>query len=163
MTKLSKNLYLHEVVKSNTAKRHGISNKPNETHLENFKYVANQVFQPLRDAAGTPIYVSSGYRSKKLNKAIGGSKTSHHCLGAALDLDNDNRDTLWNNKQIFHYIKDNLPYTQLISEFPDDDGKPSWVHVALIEGRENEKQVLVAYKKNGKTKYMNYDDYYKKS
>ena len=76
--KLSKNLSLSEVIKSNTAERRGIDNSPNETHLKNLKYLAEQVFQPIRDHFGVPIYISSGYRSPALNEAIGGSPRSFH-------------------------------------------------------------------------------------
>jgi len=150
--KLSKNLWLSEVTKSNTAKRRSISNIPTQEHKENLVYLAENLFQPLRDEAGSPIYVNSGYRSKELNKAVGGSKTSHHCIGAALDLDNDNKNSEWTNADIFFFIKDNLQFTSLIWEFGDDQ-KPAWVHVSLIKGREDEKKVLKASTVNGKTKY----------
>jgi len=152
---LSKNLWLSETIKSKTAMRRGISNYPTDDHLDNLKYIAKNLFQPIRDAAGAPIHVSSGYRSKELNKAIGGSKTSHHMLGLALDIDNDYRENTWTNSQIFHFIKDNLSFTQLIWEFGDDDN-PGWVHVSLVPGKENKKQVLKAYKENGKTKYKKF-------
>jgi hypothetical protein len=71
--KLSKNLSLAEVTKSNTAKRLGIDNTPDDWATENLRKIAEHVFQPLRDAFKCPIYVSSGYRSPELNAAIGGS------------------------------------------------------------------------------------------
>ena len=151
--KLSKNLWLSEVTKSNTAKRLGIKNNPTKQHLENLKNLAEKVFQPMRDEANSPIYVSSGYRSKKLNKAVGGSKRSHHCFGCALDLDNDNKNDEFTNTHIFNYIRDNLEFTQLIWEFGDDE-KPAWVHVSLVPGRENEKTVLKAVSVKSKTKYI---------
>lgn len=154
--KLSTNLSLAECIKSNTAERRGIDNTPTNEHCTNLKYVAEKVFQPLRDHAGSAIYISSGYRSPDLNTAIGGSKTSHHCRGCALDLDNDNKNTKFTNVDIFHYIKDNLPFTQLIWEFGTDDS-PAWVHVAIEKGREDEKKILIAYRKDGKSKYKLWD------
>lgn len=150
--KLSKNLSLKEVIRSNTAQRLGIDNTPTEEHIENLKYLAENVFQPMRDHFAVPIFISSGYRGPELNKAVGGSPRSFHCLGMALDLDQDYRNTTVGNGTIFHYIKDNLPFTELIYEFGDDNG-PDWVHVALAKGREDEKTVKIAKRVNGKVVY----------
>ena len=150
--KLSKNLWLSEVIKSNTATRRGIDNSPTDLHIANLKYLAEKIFQPIREHFGCPIFVSSGYRSKALNEAIGGSQRSFHSHGMALDLDMDNKASKISNTDIFNFIKDNLEYTELIWEFGDED-KPDWVHVAIAKGRENEKNAKVAYREDGKTKY----------
>ena len=149
--KLSKNLSLSEVVKSNNAIRKGIDNSPNNDHLESLEDVAKDIFQPLRDDLGV-IYVSSGYRSDALNKAIGGSRKSQHSKGDALDLDNDNKNVAASNTEIFNYIKDNLDFDQLIWEFGTDE-KPDWVHVSYTTKRPNRNQILKAYRQSGKTKY----------
>ncbi len=149
--KLSKNLSLSEVVKSNNAIRKGIDNSPNNDHLESLEDVAKDIFQPLRDDLGV-IYVSSGYRSDALNKAIGGSRKSQHSKGEALDLDNDNKNGAASNTEIFNYIKDNLDFDQLIWEFGTDE-KPDWVHVSYTTKRPNRNQILKAYRQSGKTKY----------
>ena len=147
---LSKNLSLAEMIRSESAKRNGISNIPTEEHLTNMKKLAINVFQPIRDHFNVPIHISSGYRSLELNKAIkGSSKTSQHSLGQALDLDMDG--TKITNKQIFDFIKDNLDYDQLINEFDY-----SWVHVSFNPNGKQRKQILKATKKNGKTVYTNY-------
>ena len=117
--KLSKNLSLAEVTKSVTAKRLGIDNTPDEWVTENLRQVAINIFQPIRDHFGSPIYVSSGYRSADLNRAIGGSKRSQHVEGRALDLDGDVYGGC-TNAQIFEYIKENLEFDQLIWEFGDE-------------------------------------------
>ena len=101
---LSKNLSLKEVVKSNTASRLGIDNTPEDWEIENLKAVAENVFQPIRDHFGVPIAVSSGYRGKQLNKAIGGSKYSQHMVGEALDLDADVYGRI-TNADIFNFVK----------------------------------------------------------
>lgn len=98
--RLSKNLTLAEVTKSATAIRKGISNEPTIEHLENLKAVAENIFQPLRDKFAVPIAITSGYRSADLNKAIGGSSTSQHCKGQAIDIDADVYGGL-TNKEIF--------------------------------------------------------------
>ena len=150
--KLSKNLSLAEVTKSTTAKRLGIDNTPDEWTIQNLKQIAINVFQPLRDAFGCPIYVSSGYRSAELNTAIGGSTRSQHVEGRALDLDADVYGGC-SNAQIFNWIKENLEFDQLIWEFGDDDN-PDWVHVSYVYDGINRKRCLKACRdNNGKTYY----------
>lgn len=142
--KLSKNLKLSEVTRSGTAKRLGISNEPTDEHLENLKLVSMEIFQRVRDHFGVPIFVSSGYRSAALNKKIGGSKTSDHLKGMALDLDADVFGGI-TNADIFYYIKRNLPFKQLIWEFGTADN-PNWVHVSFDKDN-NKGEVLRATKK----------------
>lgn len=150
--KLSEHLELSEVIRSESAKRKGISNMPTLEHIENFKILATKVFEPIREHFGVPIRISSGYRSAELNAKIGGSATSQHCKGQAIDIDMDA--TLITNKQVFDYIKDNLPFDQLIYEF-GDNSNPDWVHVSYVpRGR---KQILKAIKIKGQTKYKPYD------
>jgi len=152
MEKLSNNLYLKEVIKSNTATRRGIDNSPTAEHLANLKVVAVRVFQPIRDHFETPIGISSGYRSEALNKAIGGSKTSQHSKGQALDLDADIFGGV-TNFDIFFFIKNNLDFDQLIWEFGTDE-EPNWVHVSFKPDGKNRKSVLKAIKSNGRTTYL---------
>ena len=150
---LSKNLVLAEVMRSETAKRKGISNMPTPEHIENFKKLAENVFQPIRDHFGVPIYISSGYRSKALNKAVGGSLSSQHCQGEAIDIDMDG--TSITKKQIFDFIKDNLIFDQMIWEFGTDIN-PGWVHVSYESTGKQRKQILKAVKIKGKTSYLPY-------
>ena len=152
--KLSKNLSLAEVTKSATAKRRGIANEPTIEHLENLKAVAENIFQPLREEFMCPIFVSSGYRSEALNEAIGGSKTSQHSTGQALDLDADVYGVI-TNADIFNYIIDRLTFDQLIWEFGTDEN-PDWVHVSFNKDNRNRLQVLKAVRKDVKTKYEFY-------
>ena len=104
--KLSENLDLSEVTRSESAKRNGISNTPTPEHIENLKALAENIFQPIRDHFKKPIRISSGYRSKELNAKVGGSATSQHSKGQAIDLDNDGTDIT--NRQIFDFVKDNF-------------------------------------------------------
>jgi hypothetical protein len=150
---LSTNLSLAEVTRSETAKRRGISNMPTAEHIENFKKLAANIFQPIREHFGKPIIISSGYRSAELNKAIGGSLSSQHCSGEAIDIDMDGTDIT--NSQIFNYIKENLNFDQMIWEFGTDTN-PDWVHVSFASNRSQRKQILVAKKVNGKTTYIPY-------
>ena len=150
---LSENLSLAEVMRSETAKRKGVSNMPTPEHIENFKKLAENIFQPIRKHFGKPIHISSGYRSAALNKAIGGSKTSQHCSGEAVDIDMDG--TSITNAQIFNYVKDNLVFDQMIWEFGTDKN-PDWVHVSYKANGAQRKQILKAVKVNGKTSYVPY-------
>ena len=152
--KLSKNLTLAEYVKSNTAERKGIDNTVPEELIPSAKALAENIFQPIREHFGSPIYVSSGFRSDALNEAIGGSKTSQHSKAEAMDIDMDHRKGP-ENEDIFHYIKDNLPFDQLIWEFGTDK-RPNWVHVSYNPKGEQRGQILVAYKEGRKTKYKLY-------
>ena len=150
---LSKNLSLAEVMRSETAKRKGISNMPTPEHIENFKLLAENVFQPIREHFGVPIHISSGYRSKALNTAVGGSLSSQHCSGEAIDIDMDG--TSVTNAQIFNYIKDNLNFDQMIWEFGTDTN-PDWVHVSYESTGKQRKQILKAIKSAKGTAYLPY-------
>ena len=149
--KLSAHLDLSEVIRSESAKRNGISNMPIALHIENFKLLAEKVFEPIRTHFGCPIHISSGYRSAELNKCIGGSLTSQHCSGEAIDIDMDGSTSGVTNKMVFDYIKDNLVYDQIINEFDY-----SWVHVSYAANGRNRKQALDAIRVNGKTTYRNH-------
>lgn len=145
---LSKNFSLAEMTRSTTAQKKRIENVPNEAQIEFLRELCENVLQPVRDEFG-PIHISSGYRSPKLNVAIGGSTSSQHCAlrGAAADISMGD-----DNKDIFNYIKDELVFDQLIWEFGDDEN-PAWVHVSYHYGH-NRGQVLRAVKVNKRTKYL---------
>lgn len=137
---------------SNTATRRKIKNIPNENQLMAMKRVAVSVFEPLRRRFGKPIRVTSFFRSIALNKAIGGSKTSQHCKGEAMDLQATGGIT---NAQLFHYIKNNLDFDQLIWEF-GSDSEPAWIHVSFKLIGKNRKRVLRAY--DSKPTYRTYKE-----
>jgi hypothetical protein len=151
--KLSENLTLREAIKSNTATRLGIDNTPEQWEINNLRAIAENIFQPVRDHFGVPIGVSSGYRCKELNKAIGGSKYSQHMIGEALDIDADIYGRV-TNAEIFNYIKNNLEWDQMIWEFGDDD-EPNWVHVSYKESGSNRRQLKRAYRDSKGIYYKN--------
>jgi hypothetical protein len=152
---ITQHLSLAEVTRSETAKRKGISNMPTPEHLENFKNLGINIFEPIRRYFDKPIHISSGYRSKALNTAIGGSLTSQHCTGEAIDIDMDGNSNGITNKHIFDYIKQNLNFDQLIWEFGTKDN-PDWVHVSYESNGKQRKQILRAVKQGGKTAYTPY-------
>ena len=153
--RLSEHLSLAEVTRSDSAKRKGISNEPTAEHLENFKKLAENVFEKIRNHFGVPIHISSGYRSKALNDAVGGSKTSQHSTGEAIDIDMDGSSNGVTNTMVFNYIKDNLEFDQLIWEFGTKES-PDWVHVSYESSGKQRKQVLRATKSGGATHYAPY-------
>ena len=148
---ISKHISYKESVYSNTATRKGIKNEPNEEQLNNMQLIAEKVFEPVRKWVGGPIKINSFFRCPELNKAIGGSSKSQHCHGQAIDID----DTFGKatNAEMYHWIKDNLDFDQMIWEFGDDDN-PAWVHVSYVSPEQNRNRCLKAYKDKGKTKYM---------
>ena len=144
MKRISKHISYKEAVGSNYAKQKGISNKPNEEQVENMKLLAEKVFEPLREWVGCPIRVNSMFRSKELNSAIKGSSTSSHMKGEAMDITSMacGKENCKSNLEMFHYIKDNLEFDQLIWEFGKE---PKWLHVSF--SKNNRQQVLVTKKR----------------
>jgi len=149
--KISEHISYKEATRSVTALRLGIDNTPNDYQLQNMELIAKNVFEPLRKAVGGPIKINSFMRVENLNQAIGGSSKSQHCQGRAMDLD----DTYghWTNAEMYHYIKNNLDFDQIIWEFGNDEN-PDWVHVSYVDADSNRKRCLKAIKENGKTKYI---------
>jgi hypothetical protein len=141
--KITPHISYTEAIKSQTATRIGIDNTPTDEHLKNMEMVATKCFEPVRVNHGKPIGVSSFYRSPRLNTAIGGSKTSDHSRGCAIDIDADIYNNGITNKEIFEFIKDNLKFDQLIWEYGDVKN-PAWVHVSYRSERENRNQILIA-------------------
>lgn len=146
---LSKNFTLQEFTKSQTALRLGIDNVPEGEHLEAAKALFENVVQPVRENFG-PTVINSGYRGPALNEAVGGSATSQHCKGEAVDIECPGVP----NADVAQWIVDNLDFDQVILEFytpgiPDS----GWVHVSYKANGENRKSILTAMKEDGKTVY----------
>ena len=148
---ISKHISDKEGVYSNTAIRMGNNNKPGERQLYNMKIIAKQIFEPVRNWVGGPVKINSFFRSEELKTAIGGSKSSQHCKGQAIDID----DTFGHktNAVMYKFIKDNLNFDQLIWEFGNEEN-PAWIHVSYVSEEQNRNRCLLAYKnENNKTKY----------
>ena len=116
-----------EFIRSETADRYGISNRlPSMTESENIHQLVVNVLDPLREAYGKPIRVSSGYRCPRLNALVGGSPTSDHMTGCAADIQSVPNDPA-ENRRLFDLIRKlGLPFDQLI-----DEKGMSWVHVSF--------------------------------
>ena len=150
---ISEHLTLAELIRSESAKRNGITNMPTPEHIANLKLLAEHIFEPIRANFRCPILISSGYRSAELNTIVGGAsgtKLSQHCLGQAIDIDMDGTTYDVTNADIFNYIKDKLPFDQLIWEF-GNILNPFWVHVSYSD--RHRRQILKATKTNGITHY----------
>lgn len=137
--KISEHISYLEATKSATAIKKGIDNTPDEVALESMKLVATKVYEPVRVHFNKLIGLSSFFRSPKLNKIVGGSTSSQHVKGEAMDIDTDIFGGL-TNSEVFNYIWDNLDFDQLIWEFGDDEN-PDWVHVSY-KASNNRGQVL---------------------
>jgi hypothetical protein len=147
---ISEHLSLAELIRSESAKRNGITNMPPPEHIANLKLLAENIFEPIRVNFRCPILISSGYRSKELNDKIGGSNTSQHSLGQAIDIDMDDTTYGVSNAEVFNFIKNKLPFDQLIWEF-GNILNPAWVHVSYSD--RHRRQILKATKLNGITHY----------
>ena len=145
---LSRNFTLSELIKSDTAIRKGINNNPNAEQIEKLKLLCENILQPVRDHFGR-VKVTSGFRSVQLCQAINSSVNSQHAKAEACDFECVGVD----NAELADWIKDNLPYDQLIVEYYTP-GEPNsgWIHCSYIPDQPRA-SYLWAYKSEGKTKY----------
>lgn len=132
---------MRELTSSATAVRKGIDNTPDAVAKANLTALVANVLDPLREAYGRPIVVTSGYRCAKLNKAVGGARNSQHVTGEAVDIRSVS-DSVADNKALFDLIlRLRLPFDQLLDEYGYD-----WIHVSHKQGG-NRRQVLHIKKK----------------
>ena len=131
---ISKHITFEEATQSSTAIRLKIDNAPNALIQINMRLVAEKCFEPLREWYNKPIRVNSFYRCIELNKAVGGSATSQHCKGEAIDLSGGSKAE---NKKIFEWCKVNLDFDQIINEYDYQ-----WIHISY-KSSGNRKQILV--------------------
>ena len=112
---------INELTRSATARRLGIDNTPPQWAIINLSRLIDTVLDPARELLGAPIYINSGYRCEKLNKAVGGVPRSYHLAGRAADLTTG---TIEGNRRLYQILK-TLPHTELIWERGG-----TWIHVA---------------------------------
>ena len=145
---LSPNFTLHELVHSNTADAKKIANTFDEKVVENLERLTKEILQPIRDEYGHSITINSAYRCSALNKAVGGSATSQHLTGEAVDISCSATSKAELFRLIEKKIKDGkLKVGQLIWEY-GSKAEPQWIHVSLprTNGKPNN-QVLYLYSK----------------
>ncbi len=172
---LSENFWLNEFTSSQTATRKpeiaGDQFNPQQEVIENLRHLCENSVQPLRSLLKTPMRISSGYRSKELNKAVGGAAKSRHCMGEAADIVLSDRlirdEELSRQRDIVRNMvyeriglslrKDvnanfylfalacmyinELDVDQIIHEY-GEHGQPAWVHISSSKTR-NARQILV--------------------
>jgi putative chitinase len=136
---MGKYFTIAELTNSATAKAKKIDNTPNAEQTKNLEELI-KTLDIIREHFGSPITITSGFRSWQLNSAVGGSKTSHHARGMASDM------VCKDNKALFDLIiklKDQkiIAFTQLINEKPLKDGTPSWVHLG-VDPKDLKNQIL---------------------
>ena len=139
-TPVTMHFTIEELYASVTAERLGINNKPTVQKMINLVYLASYVLEPLRVAMNEPVKISSGYRCEKLNDAVGGVYNSQHLKGQAADLCIDG--DMAKGRRWFNYIRDHLPFDQLIWEHDKSD--TYWIHVSFVypDFGKNRRQVI---------------------
>lgn len=141
---LTEHFTLEEMTRSNIARQKGVKNEPNESQIENLKLLCEYILEPIREKLNTPLYISSGFRSEKINTLVGGSKTSQHLLGQAADI--QIFDKKLTNTDLFNIIVEmirsgEITTGQCIAE--KVGGEISWVHISTPTDRLRN-QVLIA-------------------
>ena len=152
---ITANFHMSELIHSNTAVNRGIKNTPSALHKKNLIEATKNLFQPTRDLLGAAMLISSGYRSPALNRVVGGSSSSAHSYGLAIDF---TCPSFGNPRKIASYLvaefkKRGIKFDQLILEFPDSGS--SWIHLGYKSPSNSQRnQVLTAVKRGGKTTYL---------
>lgn len=154
--KLTEHFALEEMTVSPTAKKLGLRNTPTPEHIENMRYCCEKILEPVRAKFG-PVTINSSYRAPLVNKAVGGSKTSQHVNGQAIDFEVKGVD----NKKVADWIGDHLDFDQVILEFYTKGDKNSgWVHASIKKAGWNRKVRMIASKsKAGGTVYTTVADF----
>ena len=136
--KLSPHFDLVEFTRSDTAQSRHIDNTPNQTQIDNLRFLCVQVLEPLREKFG-PIIIGSGFRSEKLNAAVGGVKNSQHKTGEACDIHLPSNEV---GKEYFEFLKTLPCFDQLIWERNSPKSSRFWIHVSISRKGTNRKQVI---------------------
>lgn len=118
-----KHFTIEELTRSATAEARGIDNTPPPKAVAALETLVDKVLDPLREAWGAPIKITSGYRSSELNKALGGVPHSQHTLGEAADI---NLGSTRQNAQLWTLLRTlGLPVDQAINEHDFQ-----WIHIS---------------------------------
>lgn len=126
-----------ELCASDTAKKYNIDNTPDPIIISHLQQLIN-FLNPLREAWGSAIKVSSGYRCDKLNSFVGGSKTSSHLIGYGVDLIPANGKMSDFKKFIVDYMKMRM-FDQCIIE---KSGKTEWIHIGLYNNKGQQRRMI---------------------
>ena len=154
MTQLTKNFTLAELTKSQTAARKGLDNTPTPQVEKNLRSLAETILQPLREKIAKPIVINSGYRSPSVNAAVGGSATSAHRFGHAVDLvvpSYAGGDVKKLCQYVVKFLKDNnIAFDQVIYEFGSSaNPTQGWVHIGIKSGNNKQRGQVITINRNG--------------
>lgn len=149
MRNISEHISWEEATRTDT----GLQNIPDEETIEKMELVAEMVFEKLRTYISEPIQIDSFYRSKEVNDKIGGSATSQHIKGEAIDI-RAFQNSGYTTADLFVFIKEKLTFDQLIWE-RGTAKNPDWVHVSY-SGTKNRNEVLRSIMTKGATHYIVY-------
>jgi hypothetical protein len=142
--KLSPHFSLSEFLQSDTATRQAIPNTPSAAHIAAMERLCRRVLEPVRAHFGKPVRITSGFRSPALCVAVGSSVTSQHAKGEAADFEMAGVD----NRDVAVWLRDNLPFDQLILEnYVQGQPNSGWIHISYREGRLR-KNVLTYTRRN---------------
>lgn len=134
---LSEHFALREFITSTTAIRRNIDNTPSDVIIERLRQLCTHVLEPLRQRFGM-LRITSGYRSPKLNRAVGGATNSQHLRGEAADIHVTSSDV---TRKIIDYLAQNLDFDQAILEHNRRTGA-RWLHLSYTTERPNRHQLL---------------------
>lgn len=139
--KLSENFTLGEMIASDTAKKVGIDNTPTLLAISRMEELCKNLLQPIRNAYGKPIKVTSGYRCYRLNRYLGGSSTSVHPLGWAADLKPVSGSYADFEKFVINFLKEHpeIKFDQCIRE---TSGKTKWLHLGYKNGAGKQRKMI---------------------
>lgn len=119
-----KHFKLIEFTRSTTAERLNIDNTPTFEVVDNLTRLCLLVLDTAREMFGKPIIITSGYRSERVNKSVGGVSTSQHLQGLACDI------VVHDMDKLFNILKHNPHIDQLLYE---SNGKSKWLHVSIAK------------------------------
>lgn len=143
--RIGRYFWLSELLRSDAAVRLGLDNQPGPAEMNNLRNVLAPGLERIRSFLGVPVFITSGYRSKAVNEAVGGSVASQHLQGEAADFVAPEAGTTKSVALKIAQHQQEIKFDQLIWE-------GSWVHVSFTAGKPRG-QVLTAHFIGGRVAY----------
>ena len=127
---LTDHFTLAELCASQTADRLGLDNTPPGSVVINLTKTAHGL-EMVRALVQCPVVVSSGYRSPKVNEAVGSKPTSQHIKGQAADITAPGFGSVQKLMEAIYKQAKVIKYDQLLLEFASKGG--GWVHISWTD------------------------------